>query len=291
VAANETLHPRTSSQVAAYFDRFADTYGDGVYYQGRRQAVLDALAPEIAQARDILDVGCGNGAYLTRFVTAPGIHTVTGIDLSFEMLLSARSRTAAKCRLARANVARLPFKPECFDLVFASHVLQFIADDDLDGVVAELARRVRPAGILMATGKDGGVAELARGVSPGGVLVATGRRGESARQMMSAFIGPERWPELRQLIFRRTMRRETDDLKDRFQQAFVKAGLTVEEREAPFTVDWPGVEEWLRIRWTPLIPPEDRERADAMIAELRKAAAAQTFTMRELLILGRRPAV
>jgi ubiquinone/menaquinone biosynthesis C-methylase UbiE len=239
-----------------------------VYYQSRRQAVLEALAPEIAQARDVLDVGCGNGAYLTKFVAAPGNRTVTGVDLSFEMLLSARSRAGAKCRLLRANVAHLPFKPESFDLVFASHVLQFIADDELDGVVAELARRVRP----------------------GGMLMATGRRGESARQMMSAFIGPDRWTEFRQLIFRRTMRRETDDLKDRFQQAFAKAGLSVEERAAPFTVDWPGVEEWLRIRWTPLIPADERERADAMIAELGRAAASQTFTMRELLILGRRNA-
>jgi ubiquinone/menaquinone biosynthesis C-methylase UbiE len=239
-----------------------------VYYQSRRQAVLEALAPEIAQARDVLDVGCGNGAYLTKFVAAPGNRTLTGVDLSFEMLLSARSRAGARCRLLRANVAHLPFKAASFDLVFASHVLQFIADDDLDGVVEELARRVRP----------------------GGMLMATGRRGESARQMMSVFIGPDRWPEFRELIFRRTMRRETDDLKDRFQQAFAKAGLRVEERAAPFTVDWPGVEEWLRIRWTPLIPPEERDRADAMIAELGKAAASQTLTMRELLILGRRAA-
>jgi ubiquinone/menaquinone biosynthesis C-methylase UbiE len=262
----ESSRPRNSSQIATYFDRFAGTYGDGAYYQGRRQAVLEALAPEIAQARDILDVGCGNGAYLTKFVEIPGNRTVAGIDLSFEMLLSARIRTAAKCRLARANVAHLPFKPESFDLVFASHVLQFIADDALDGVVAELARRVRP----------------------GGILLATGRRGESARQMMSAFIGPDRWAEFRRLIFRRTMRRETDDLKDRFQQAFVKAGLTVEERAAPFTVDWPGIEEWLRIRWTPLIPPDEREQADAMIAEIARAASSQTFTMSELLILGTR---
>jgi SAM-dependent methyltransferase len=109
----ESSRPRNSSQIATYFDRFAGTYGDGAYYQGRRQAVLEALAPEIAQARDILDVGCGNGAYLTKFVEIPGNRTVAGIDLSFEMLLSARIRTAAKCRLARANVAHLPFKPGC----------------------------------------------------------------------------------------------------------------------------------------------------------------------------------
>ena len=266
MGSNEIHRPRTSAEITAYFSRLAGTYGDGVYYGNRRQAVLDALAPELAQARDVLDVGCGNGAYLTKFVALLGDRTVTGVDLSFDMLMSARQRAGSICRLLRANVKQLPFKQASFDFVFASHVLQFIADADVDGVVAEFARRLRP----------------------GGVLIVTGRRGNSARQMMSALIGPERWPEFRQVIFRRTMLREAEDLKDRFQQAFVKAGLRVEERPAPFTVDWAAIEEWLRIRWTPLIPADERDRADAMIAELGKTGGSQSMTMNELLILGRR---
>ena len=85
--------------------------------------MIDAIAGEIADAREVLDVGCGNGAYLTKFVEAAGIRTVTGVDLTFDMLLSARGRVGAKCRLIRANVAQLPFKPESFDFIFASHVL------------------------------------------------------------------------------------------------------------------------------------------------------------------------
>ena len=263
----ESSRPRAPSNIADYFGRLSDTYGDGVYYGNRRSAVLDALADEIANARDVLDVGCGNGAYLRKFVAAPGLRTVTGIDLTFDMLLSARNRVGAKCRLLRANVSRLPFKAESFDFIFASHVLQFIADAELHGVVAEFVRCLQP----------------------GGVLITTGQRDDGVRQMLSAIVGPDRWREYREVIFRRAARREADTRpKDRYQQAFAQAGLHVEERAAPFTVTWPDIAEWIRIRWMPLIPAGERERAESMIAELTQAAASQSVTQHEPLIVGRR---
>jgi ubiquinone/menaquinone biosynthesis C-methylase UbiE len=256
---------RGPSQIAAYFGRLADTYGDGEYYGRRRRAVLDGIAPEIAQARDVLDVGCGNGAFLTKFAETPSIRTVTGIDLTFDMLRTARNRVGVKCRLVRANVAQLPFKAESFDFILASHVLQFVAD--VEGVVSGLARCLRR----------------------GGLLVATGQRDDSVRQMLSAAVGPERWREYRDIVFRRAARREADERpKDRYQQAFASAGLRVEERAAPFNVTWPDIDEWIKLRWISLIPDAERERAHAMMSELAKAASTLSLNLHEPLILGRR---
>ena len=265
VDSGEASRPRAPSNIAEYFGRLADTYGDGAYYGNRRQAVLDAIADEIANARDVLDVGCGNGAYLTKFVAAAGNRRVTGVDLSFDMLLSARQRVGAKCRLLSANVSRLPFKPESFDFIFASHVLQFVVD--IEGVIAEFARCLRA----------------------GGVMIATGQRDDGVRQTLSAMVGPERWREYREVIFRRAERREADARpKDRYQQAFARAGLRVEERVAPFTVMWADIDEWIRIRWMPLIPADEREHAETMIAELAQMGAARSLTQHEPLIIGRR---
>ena len=261
----EISRPRTSSQIAEYFGHLADSYGDGAFYGNRQRAVLAAIAPEIAQARDMLDVGCGNGAYLTKFVAAPGSPRVTGVDLTFDMLLSARQRAGAKCRLLRADVSRLPFKRESFDFIFASHVLQFVAD--VEGTVTEFARCLRPAG----------------------VLIVTGQRDDSVRQMLSVIVGPERWREFSEVIFRRAPRREADARpKDRYQKAFAKAGLLVEERAAPFGVEWRDIAEWINIRWKPLIPADERARADAMIAELAKMGSSQQLAQHEPLIIGRR---
>ena len=263
--ADETSPDRRPSQIAAYFSRLSDTYGDGEYYGNRRTAVLEAIAPEFADAREVLDVGCGNGAYLTKFVAAAGIRTVTGIDLTFDMLLSARNRVGAKCRLLRANVAQLPFKPESFDLIFASHVLQFVPD--IESVVAEFARCLQA----------------------GGVMIATGQRDDSVRQMLAAIVGEDRWREYREVIFRRAARREADALpKDRYQRAFARAGLRVEKRSAPFTVTWADIDEWIKLRWIALIPNDERERANEMLAEIAKEAASRSLTQHEPLIIGRR---
>src|SRR6266481_5638800 len=122
-----------------------------------------------------------------------------------------------------------------------------------------------------------------------GVMIATGQRDDSVRQMLSEIVGPERWREYREVIFRRASRREADARpKDRYQQAFARAGLRVEERAAPFAVTWADIDEWIRIRWMPLIPEGERERADAMIAELGKAGTSRSLTQREPLIVGRR---
>ena len=256
---------RGPSQIAAYFGRLADTYGDGEYYGRRRRAVIDTIAAEIGQARDVLDVGCGNGAFLTHFDQVPGIRTVTGVDLTLDMLRTARNRVSAKCRLVRANVAELPFKAESFDFILASHVLQFAAD--VEGVVSGIARCLRR----------------------GGLFVATGQRDDSVRQMLSVAVGPERWQQYRDVIFRRAARREADERpKDRYQKAFASAGLSVEERAAPFTVTWPDIDEWIRLRWIALIPDDERERANAMMAELAKVASMLSLNLHEPLIIGRR---
>ncbi len=254
---------RRSSQIAEYFARLAATYGDGKYYGKRRRAVLVAIADEIAKARDILDVGCGNGTYLAEFAAAPNNRTVTGVDLSFEMLLASRDRVGTKCRLLRGDATRLPFKAQSFDFIFASHVLQFVSD--LDGLAVEIARCLRP----------------------GGMIVASGQRDDGVRKVLSAIVGPDRWREYREVVFRRAQRREADvGPRDLYQRAFAKAELCVEERAAPFTVTWPDVEEWINIRWTPLIPAAERERADAMIAEVAKLGGSAPLSMHEPLIVA-----
>jgi len=270
VDSDATSGNRTPSTVAEYFGRLAATYGDGVYYGNRRRAVLDAIAAEIARARDVLDVGCGNGAYLAKFAAVPGNRRVTGADLSIDMLMSAHDRVGVKCRLLCADASQPPFKPDSFDLIFASHVFQFVAD--LDRVVAELARCIRP----------------------GGVIVATGQHDEGFRQMLSAIVGPDRWREYRGVIFQlATHPRFDSGLDDRFQRAFAGAGLRVEERAAPFTVHWADIEQLIRIRWMPVIPGAEREQAAAILAEVGQAANAaesRSFKRSEPLILGWRDA-
>lgn len=98
--------------------------------------------------RDVLDLGCGDGA-LTTTLAARGGRAV-GIDPNPVMIGAAvrrkRDATAAPS-FCVGHGEHLPFPPEQFDLVVAKTILCFVAD--ASGVFAEIARVLRPGGRLV----------------------------------------------------------------------------------------------------------------------------------------------
>src|SRR5262245_23485640 len=108
-----------------------------------------------APGRRMLDVGCGLGddaAALAR-MAAPG-GTVVGLDGSQAMIEAARQRHGGIAGLSFdvADAARLPFDDASFDACRIDRVLQHIADPA--AVVRELARVLRPGGVLVAYDND-----------------------------------------------------------------------------------------------------------------------------------------
>ena len=102
----------------------------------------------------ILDAGCGTGLLtlsLLRVLERPA--RVTALDLSASSLAAARRglREAAadgrhQVGFTQANVLRLPFADDSFDLVVTSGALEYVP---LEAGMQELARVVRPGGYLI----------------------------------------------------------------------------------------------------------------------------------------------
>ena len=109
--------------------RIRESYGDlgGSLYDVRyrlEQAVkYDVILRKAAPTLDkvVLDEGCGTGLLLKRLESA-----CIGVDLSHNLLLTARSRLRERRRihLIQADVDRLPFRDRLFDKVFAVTVIQ-----------------------------------------------------------------------------------------------------------------------------------------------------------------------
>src|SRR3954466_10196213 len=116
---------------------------DHAWYHGFR-AYIRPLIAELAGGRAglrIVDCGCGTGHNL-EFLGQHG--SAVGFDIIAAALDHARQRGVA---VARADALRMPFADGAVDIATSFDVMQCTRDDH--GVVAEMARIMRPGGVAV----------------------------------------------------------------------------------------------------------------------------------------------
>ncbi|KAI9794055.1 MAG: hypothetical protein M1816_006680 [Peltula sp. TS41687] len=110
----------------------------------------------------VLDVGCGPGSITVGFSALVPEGSVTGIDLSAEVLDQARAYTQqhfassspetkrGKIQYRQADVIKgLPFEDGSFDIVFSSQLFPHLPPPDLPvRALTEMRRVLKPGGIL-----------------------------------------------------------------------------------------------------------------------------------------------
>jgi len=140
----------------SFYDRIAGLYDITFKFNGYSRSLEkyleEHLPPLPAQAR-VLDAGCGTGLLtlaLLKVLDQP--LRITAIDLSSSSLATARRAVAENSgrtqsvRFAQANLLRLPFADDSFDLIMTSGVLEYVP---LSEGFGELARVVRPGGYMI----------------------------------------------------------------------------------------------------------------------------------------------
>ena len=105
------------------------------------EQLLPLAVDELADARHVLDVGCGEGQ-LGRVVAGLGAR-VTGLDPTWNQLRVARERAGGPTYV-RGIAAALPIATGTVDAVVACLVLEHI--DELGDTMAEIARVLEPGG-------------------------------------------------------------------------------------------------------------------------------------------------
>jgi SAM-dependent methyltransferase len=128
----------------ARYDGHADWYEawNQPHVEANAAAIAELLGPGDGRC---LDLGCGGGAYLDA-LAATG-RTVVGLDRSADQLRFARRRSP---HVLQGDAAALPFADGTFTAVAAIWISTDV--DDFGAVVAESARVLRPAGLLVCYG-------------------------------------------------------------------------------------------------------------------------------------------
>lgn len=167
----------TFSPTNIYTDRrFLTTaaYGSGANLAARQdiyryqQPPVDLIGWALGQVswsggERVLDVGCGNGAYLRGLVPLAGPRgRVLGFDLSRGMLadvVELWNPALPRPLLAVADTQALPLPDASCDVALAMHMLYHVPD--IGRAARELRRVLRPGGVLLAaTNHDEHLREL-----------------------------------------------------------------------------------------------------------------------------------
>lgn len=98
----------------------------------------------LANARKIIEVGCGTGVLLQELGTPAAIH---GLDLDPVRLAEARVHAPA-ARLTRGDAQRLPYPDQSFDITFCHYLLLWVRDP-LEAL-REMKRVTRAGGAVLA---------------------------------------------------------------------------------------------------------------------------------------------
>jgi SAM-dependent methyltransferase len=135
--------------VEAGYDRIANQYlASKDPEDPATLAALEELAGELAPGASALDLGCGAGDPVTRWLAER--FAVTGVDVSSKQLDLARQHVP-QAEFVKADMTELSFEPESFDAVVAFHSIIHVPRSEHPALLGKIQRWLRPGGAFLAT--------------------------------------------------------------------------------------------------------------------------------------------
>lgn len=135
---------------------------------------LKRTGVRLSGAESILDVGCGQGAWLNTIADIRGsANGLCGVDLSVERLAVAR-RMNSSITYFSGDMRGLDFPNDSFDIVTTFAGLMFLPEaKDLGRAISEMSRVLRPGGyLLLLEPTERGCTPDTRGTTPADIQTA-----------------------------------------------------------------------------------------------------------------------
>lgn len=125
-------------------------------HEERLAAVLAAV--RMRAPRSVLDLGCGDGALLTRLAEEPGIERLVGLDAARDALERLRGRLAGRpegarpsIRLVHGSISEAGKALTGFDCAVLVEVIEHVPPERLGEVERAVFGRMRPRAVVLTT--------------------------------------------------------------------------------------------------------------------------------------------
>ena len=153
--AKQSLHSGTGaldrSAIRDNFEKASASYDESAVLQARvRQQLIERLDWIAFEPDTVLDLGCGTGHAARALAARWPKARVIAVDFAPGMLReAARHDESARCERLCADALGLPLPDASVDLLYSNLMLPWC--DDLDAAFSEIARVLRPRGLLTFT--------------------------------------------------------------------------------------------------------------------------------------------
>lgn len=140
-----------------YFERWCQGYEEfqntgGQELPARLQIPLELI--QIKAGARILDIGCGRGELARHCAQQEALvwaldYAWAAVELAYESLAQTAPSTRQRIKLLQADARLLPLERESVDAVFMLDVVEHLLPEELDRVLQEIRRVLKPEGKLI----------------------------------------------------------------------------------------------------------------------------------------------
>jgi ubiquinone/menaquinone biosynthesis C-methylase UbiE len=144
-----TVADERKRTVEAGYDALADRFGEWMArVEGDPwERFLEELASRLPAGARVLDLGCGNGAKISRLADR---FEVVGVDISERQLELARA-AVPRASFIQADFAELDFPAEASDAVTALYSIVHVPRDEQPDLLGRIMRWLEPGGLFLAS--------------------------------------------------------------------------------------------------------------------------------------------
>lgn len=141
------MYNQLSNPIKHSLDTSLQNVGD-ISLKRRARKIIEGL--DLKSGNRVLEVGCGNGYYLSLLNRLSLKLDLTGIDVDDLALKdAAKFINDKKIKLLLADASKIPFPDNSFDKIVMSEVIEHVANEK--GVLREVYRVLKPGGIMCLT--------------------------------------------------------------------------------------------------------------------------------------------